>query len=79
MHRPIEIHHSGLHNANDYVYTALCALPDTPRGEYDEEIDLIVRGGGPRPGETALRRRAQVELEANYTPGMRVRRIERVW
>ena len=77
----IEIHHGATHGQNDYVYTAWCSLPDSPRGQYDEEIDLIVHRPPftRRPGETALRRRAQQELDENYTPGMKVRRITRVW
>lgn len=85
MSRPIiEVSDSGMHGLDDFVYTALCALPDTPRGSYDEEIDLIVRGGvlrggGRRPGETALRRAAEAEIERNYDRALRVRRIRRVW
>jgi len=78
----IEIHHGATHGNDDYVYTAWCAMPNSPRGQYDEEIDLIVRAEGRRgrrPGEAALRRAAQAELDANYTPGMKVRRITRVW
>jgi hypothetical protein len=75
----IEIHDGATHGMDDYVYTAWCSLPDTPRGEYDEEIDLIVRNGRSRPGVTALKRRAQEELDANYDPGMKVRKITRVW
>lgn len=74
----IEIHNGATHKQTDYVYTAWCSHPDTPRGEYDEEIDLIVSGGR-RPGVAALKRAAQAELDANYEPGMKVRRITRVW
>ena len=75
----IEIHNGATHGMDDFVYTAWCAMPDTPRGQYDEEIDLIVRDTHRRPGVTALKRRAQQELDENYDPGMRVRRITRVW
>jgi len=69
---------SGLHTMDEYVYTAFCSLPDSPRGQYDEEIDLVAAGSR-RPGETALRRVAQEILDRDYVAGMTVRRIVRTW
>jgi hypothetical protein len=60
-----------------YGYTVFCAMPDSPRGFYDEEIDLVATVR--RPGETALRRAAQEILDRDYEPGMKVRRIVRTW
>jgi hypothetical protein len=78
----IEIHNGVAHGMDDYVYTALCSMPDTPRGEYDEEIDLIVRNTthhNRRPSVAALKRAAQEECARGYETGLRVRRIVRVW
>jgi hypothetical protein len=61
-----------------FAYTAFCSMPGSPRGVYDEEIDLVATGSR-RPGETALRRAAQEILDRDYAEGMTVRRIERTW
>jgi len=55
-------------------WTALCAYVDTPRGTYDEEVDVDARN------ESEARRKAQALLDdpATYRPGLRVRRVERL-
>ena len=64
----------------DYVYTAYCAWPDTPRGQYDEEIDVLAQGHG-RPSLAAVKRCAQAHLDepGNYDKGGRVMRLVRRW
>lgn len=62
----------------DRIFTCLCAMPDDPRGYYCEEIDVVVHnGGGRRVNMAEVRRVAERELEANYVPGLAVRRIVR--
>lgn len=71
-----EVHRSWSHTLDDRVYTALCAFPDTPRGQYDEEIDIIVHGGGRRrPNMAEVRRVAERELAEGYAEGLTVRRL----
>lgn len=62
---------------NDRVYTCYCAWPDTPRGYYDEEIDVVVLGHGiaARDNRAEIRRTAQAELDANYDAGGTVKKI----
>lgn len=60
-----------------YGYTAFLAMPGTPRGHYDEEIDVVATGR--RPGEAAIRRLVEAEVAANYNPDLRVKRIRRTW
>lgn len=67
----------GFNLMSEFAYTAFCSMEDSPRGQYDEEIDLVATGR--RPGETALRRFAQEILDRDYEPGMKVRRIVRTW
>lgn len=63
---------------NDVIVTVLCAMPDTPRGQYDEEIDVkITNGGGRRYNQAEVRRVAQAELDANYAEGLRIKRLVR--
>jgi hypothetical protein len=61
-----------------YATTEDYSHESTPRGIYDEEIDLVATGRR-RPGTRALRRAAQEILERDYEPGMKVRRIVRTW
>jgi hypothetical protein len=51
------------------AYTAYCSFPDSPPGQYDEEIDVEARN------PTEARRKAQEILAADYQPGLTVRRI----
>jgi hypothetical protein len=50
-------------------YTAYCSFPDSPRGQYDEEID--VQAVNP----AQAKRIAQQIIAVDYDPDLRVRRI----
>jgi hypothetical protein len=52
-------------------WTAYCASADTPRGVYDEEID--VRALGP----ASAKRIVQAVLDRDYQPGTKPRRLVR--
>lgn len=76
MKSSVTINHSWTIPVDQYGWTAYCSHVDTPRGMYDEEIDLIAPQ---RAGLTEVTRVAQAELDANYKPGMKVRKIVRTW
>jgi hypothetical protein len=53
------------------VWTVLCSFPDSPRGQYDEEIDVESE----TPGKA--RKKAEALLKTGYDPGLRVRKVVR--
>lgn len=54
-------------------WTAWCSMPETPRGQYDEEVDVQARN----PAEA--RRKAQAVLDEDYVPALRIRRVTRAY
>lgn len=55
-------------------YTAFLSHPDTPRGQYDEELDVVTS----RRSATRARRIAEAAVELDYVE-LAVRRVERAW
>jgi hypothetical protein len=53
------------------VWTAFCARPESPRGEYDEEIDVVSVSRYP----TAARKLAEAAIDHDYRRDLRVRRV----
>lgn len=62
---------------HDEIWTCLCAMPDTPRGEYDEEIDVVVRDVSARVSTAQIRRTAQTEIDRAYEDGLAIKRVVR--
>lgn len=57
-------------------WTVLLALPETPRGEYDEEVDVATpRAAGP----TAARRVAEALIGTELLADLRVQRVVSTW
>lgn len=56
------------------TYTAFCSRPDSPRGQYDEEIDVVLPL---RTRETAVRKAVQVILDRDYEVALKIRRVVR--
>jgi hypothetical protein len=54
-----------------WVWTAYCAMPDDPRGQYSEEIDVVAT----TPGKA--REMAEELLKLEYDPGLKVRKVVR--
>jgi hypothetical protein len=52
-------------------YTVYCALPDSPRGFYDEEIDVDANG------PTHARQVAEGAIEMDYDPRLAPKRTEK--
>ena len=64
--------------ADERLFTAFCDLPGSPRGSYDEEIDVAVGGYG-QANLAEVRRVVERELSEHYAPELQVRRIVRRW
>ena len=64
----------------DRLFTAYCSAEDTPRGVYDEVIDLAVTGATGYVDRDALRAVARRELKRRnlLADGVTVRRIARL-
>lgn len=54
-----------------WVWTVYCSFPDTPRGQYDEEIEVV----SSTPGKA--REMAEEILRLEYDPGLKVRKVVR--
>jgi hypothetical protein len=54
-----------------WIWTVFCAYPDTPRGTYDEEIDVMAGTSGD------ARARAEEILRLEYDAGLKIRKIKR--
>lgn len=52
-------------------YTAYLSMPETPRGHYDEEIDVVASG----PTEAKRLAQEVADDPEKYEPGMKVRRV----
>lgn len=50
-------------------WTAFCALPESPRGCYDEEIDVVASN------RNRARKTAEAAIARDYDPRLRVRRV----
>lgn len=72
------IHRDATIPADAQLFTCYLGWPETPRGQYDEEIDVLFTGRG-RANIAEIRRTAEAELAANYAPGARVKRVRRSW
>lgn len=57
----------------NHFFTILTKMPDSKRGEYAEEIDVLAG----TPGQA--RRIAQIILESDYEPGLRISRVLKNW
>jgi hypothetical protein len=51
------------------TYTVYASLPETPRGRYDEEFDVVARG----PEEA--RRKVNAEISRDYDPRLHIRLV----
>lgn len=51
------------------TFTAFMAFPDTPRGHYDEELDVVAAN------KTSARALAREALARDYEEGLRIRRF----
>jgi hypothetical protein len=56
-----------------YLFTIWTKMPDSKRGEYAEEIDVLAGSVG------EARRIGNQILKSDYIPELRITRITRVW
>jgi hypothetical protein len=73
-----KVHTGATHGVNDQLFTVYCAWPGTPRGMYDEEVDVLVEGRR-RANMAEVRRVAQAYLDETCAPGGRVKRVHKAW
>jgi len=56
-----------------YLFTVWTKMPDSKRGEYSEELDVLAGSVG------EARRLAKIVLAADYVPELRISKVTRVW
>ena len=56
-----------------HLFTIWTKMPDSKRGEYSEEIDVMAGSVG------EARRIGNIVLKADYIPELRITKITRVW
>jgi len=56
-----------------YSFTVFTKMPDSKRGEYSEELDILAGSVG------ECRRIAKQVLKSDYIPELRISKIDRVW
>jgi len=55
----------------NWIWTCYCSLPDDPKGQYSEEIDVMATH------RTKAKSLAEAVLKLEYDPGLKIRKIVR--
>ena len=61
----------GCHGGTFYSFTVLCSEPDSPRGEYDEEIGVVTAV----KSLTRARHVAEAAIKLEYNLSLKVRKV----
>lgn len=72
------IHDAATVPVRSQLYVAFIAAPGAPRGEYAEEVDILVEGRG-QTNLAEVRRTAQKYVDETLVEGCKIRRIQKVW